>query len=172
LSIELVCPRATWQLPTRGERPTSSVTQFASFAKTYKSWVCALVFSSYQFNESFSQSQRSTMTFPITTTVTITPPAVGICPGFNFGIGNVKHFGNGNNQCKCYTLPLTVNNDGLFATFSSSFLTGNVYDASCKRVDGLTTVGNPCTQGVFGCSPPPVTFNRYKSTSTGLMLVT
>jgi hypothetical protein len=110
------------------------------------------------------------MKFPIATA--ILAPAGGICPGYNFGIGNVKHLGNGANRCKCYTLPLTVNNDGLFATFSSSFLTGNVYDASCNRVDGLTTIENPCNKGIFGCSPPPVTFTRYKSTSTGSMLVT
>jgi hypothetical protein len=98
--------------------------------------------------------------------------AVGICPGFNFGIGNVQRLGNGVNRCKRYTLPLRVNNDGLFTTCFSSFLTGNVYDDSCNQVDGLTTTGNPCTNGIFGCSPPPVTFNRYTSTFTGLMLVT
>jgi hypothetical protein len=89
--------------------------------------------------------------------------AVGICPGFNFGIGNVQRLGNGANRCKCYTLPPTVNNDGLFATCSSSFLTGNVYTTGCTPVDGLTTAGNPChAKGIFGCSPPPVTFNSYK----------
>ena len=67
----------------------------------------------------------------------------------------------------CVALPLTVNDGGLFA----SFLTGNVYDDSCNQVDGLTTTGNPCDEGIFGCSPPPIIFNRYTSTFTGLMLV-
>jgi hypothetical protein len=43
--------------------------------------------------------------------------AVGICPGFNFGIGNVERVTDEVNRCKCYTLPLIVNNDGLFTTF-------------------------------------------------------
>lgn len=34
--------------------------------------------------------------------------AVAICPGFNFGIGNVQSLGNGINRCKCYTLPLST----------------------------------------------------------------
>ena len=41
---------------------------------------------------------------------------------------------------------------------------GTVYDDSCKAVDSLTTNKNPCTQGTFGCSPPPVIFNRYTNT--------
>ena len=41
---------------------------------------------------------------------------------------------------------------------------GLVYDDSCNQVDGLTTSGNPCDQGIFGCSPPPVIFNRYTNT--------
>ena len=95
--------------------------------------------------------------------------AVAICPGFNFGIGNEQSLGNGVNRCKCYTLPLNVNlnDDGLFVFF----LTGNVYDDNCNVVDGLTTTGNPCDQGIFGCTAAPITFNRYTSTFTGLMLV-
>jgi hypothetical protein len=149
---------------------------FASL-KTYKSWVCALVFSSDQFNESFSQSQRSTMKLTIATAILplfLAHQAVGICPGYNFGIGNRRSLvgsGAGKSRCKCYTLPLTVNNDGLFV-FSSSFLTGYVYDAHCNKVDSLTTRGNPCTDGMFGCSPAPVIFNRYTSNENGLVLVT
>ncbi|KAJ7479105.1 hypothetical protein FB451DRAFT_1131297 [Mycena latifolia] len=45
---------------------------------------------------------------------------------------------------------------------------GNVYDDRCNQVDGLTTNQNPCTQGIFGCSPPPIIFNEYTSTFTGL----
>ena len=100
--------------------------------------------------------------------------AVAICPGFNFGIGNVVQNvgtlnGNSLNRCKCYTLPLNVNlnDDGLFVFF----LTGNVYDDNCNVVDGLTTTGNPCDQGIFGCTAAPITFNRYTSTTSGLMLV-
>ena len=40
-------------------------------------------------------------------------------------------------------------------------LLGFVYDDSCKQVDGLITDKNPCNEGTFGCSPPPVIFNRY-----------
>ena len=41
-------------------------------------------------------------------------------------------------------------------------------------VDGLITQknGNPCTQGnIFGCSPPPIIFNRYKNNRNGITLV-
>ncbi|GJE91237.1 hypothetical protein PsYK624_073860 [Phanerochaete sordida] len=66
-----------------------------------------------------------------------------VCPGFNYAIGNEQQLGNGINRWL-------------------------VYDDGCNQVDGLTTAGNPCTQGIFGCSPPPVTFNSYTSTFTGL----
>lgn len=70
--------------------------------------------------------------------------ALAICPGFNFGIGNQENLGNGISRW-------------------------TVYDDSCKAVDGLTTTNNPCTQGIFGCSPAPITFNSYTSTFSGLM---
>ncbi|KAJ3561981.1 hypothetical protein NP233_g9856 [Leucocoprinus birnbaumii] len=67
-----------------------------------------------------------------------------ICPGFNYGIGNVQDLGSG-------------------------FKRWTVYDDSCKAVDSLTTTGNPCTSGgTFGCTPPPITFNWYKNTFTKL----
>jgi len=125
----------------------------------------------------FSQNSNVLpMKFTIATTILplfLAHQVVGICPGFNYGIGNVQRLGNGINRCKCYTLPLTVNDDGLFRHLVFFFfLTGNVYDANCNQVDGLTTTGNPCTNGIFGCSPPPIIFNRYTSTFSGLMLVT
>ena len=46
---------------------------------------------------------------------------------------------------------------------------GFVYDDSCNHVDSLTTTGNPCTSGTFGCTPPPITFNSYKNTFSGLV---
>ena len=61
----------------------------------------------------------------------------------------------------------------LFAIYLSrqnavAYLTlGNVYDNGCNVVDGLTTNQNPCTQGIFGCSPAPIIFNRYTNTFTG-----
>ncbi|KAJ3554029.1 hypothetical protein NP233_g12509 [Leucocoprinus birnbaumii] len=67
-----------------------------------------------------------------------------ICPGSNFGIGNVQHLGGATNRW-------------------------SVYDDTCNQVDGLTTSKDPCTEGIFGCTPPPVTFNRYTSTFTGLI---
>ncbi|KAL5115789.1 hypothetical protein ACEQ8H_006284 [Pleosporales sp. CAS-2024a] len=70
--------------------------------------------------------------------------ASAICPGFNFGIGNVQNLGNGINKW-------------------------SVYDDSCKVVDSLTTNQNPCTSGMFGCSPAPIHFTSYKNTFSGLM---
>ncbi|KAM6498825.1 hypothetical protein JOM56_006773 [Amanita muscaria] len=61
-----------------------------------------------------------------------------ICPGFNYGIGNLQR---------------------------------TVYDDSCNAVDGLTTNQNPCTEGIFGCTPPPITFNRYTNSFSHLMYV-
>lgn len=69
--------------------------------------------------------------------------AMAICPGFNFGIGNQQNLGNGISRW-------------------------TVYDDSCNAVDGLTTTGNPCTEGIFGCSPPPIIFDEYTNTFTGL----
>ncbi|GJE91283.1 hypothetical protein PsYK624_074320 [Phanerochaete sordida] len=66
-----------------------------------------------------------------------------VCPGFNFAIGNAIPEGNGVNHW-------------------------NVYDDSCNVVDGLTTNQNPCDVGIFGCSPPPVLFNEYTNSFTGL----
>ncbi|KAF7378412.1 hypothetical protein MSAN_00267800 [Mycena sanguinolenta] len=67
-----------------------------------------------------------------------------ICPGFNYAIGNVIPEGNGVNRW-------------------------NVYDDSCNVVDGLTTTQNPCTEGIFGCSPPPIIFDQYTNSFTGLI---
>ena len=47
-------------------------------------------------------------------------------------------------------------------------LTGLVFDDSCNQHDELVTSGNPCVQGIFGCSPPPILFNEYTDKSTGL----
>ncbi|KAF9256223.1 hypothetical protein L218DRAFT_911569 [Marasmius fiardii PR-910] len=68
---------------------------------------------------------------------------VAICPGFNYGIGNVQSLGGGVNRWTVYT-------------------------DDCRAVDGLTTNQNPCTEGIFGCSPPPIIFNEYTNTFTGL----
>jgi hypothetical protein len=116
------------------------------------------------------------MKFTIATTILplfLARQAVGICPGFNFGIGNVQRLGNGINRCKLLYFASHRKRRRFIRHpfFFLSFLTGNVYDDSCNQVDGLTTTGNPCTNGIFGCSPPPITFNRYTSTFTGLMLV-
>jgi hypothetical protein len=77
----------------------------------------------------------------------IAPLAAGfasaICPGYNFGIGFQQQLGGGTNRW-------------------------TVYDANCKAVDSLTTNKNPCDSRIFGCSPPPVIFNRYTNTFTGL----
>ncbi|KAK7690585.1 hypothetical protein QCA50_005683 [Cerrena zonata] len=83
------------------------------------------------------------LTLLISSIVLIVGDAVAICPGFNFGIGNV--------------VPL-----------SQGFNRWNVFDDSCNAVDGLTTNGNPCTQGIFACSPAPILFDGYTNSFTGL----
>ena len=91
--------------------------------------------------------------------------ASAVCPGnFELAIGNQVGLENGANKCKCYTLPqsLTVNDDRLFAFF----LAGQVYDQDCNVVDGLSTTGNPCNYGIFGCSPAPIKFNSYTPSPT------
>lgn len=50
-------------------------------------------------------------------------------------------------------------------------LEGNVYNDECAVVDGLTTNLNPCTVGTFGCSPPPIIFNEYTNTFSGMRSV-
>ncbi|KAF8224619.1 hypothetical protein L208DRAFT_1310296 [Tricholoma matsutake] len=67
-----------------------------------------------------------------------------ICPGFNYGIGNVQRLGNGINRW-------------------------NIYNVNCNVVDGLTTNQNPCIQGIFGCTPPPITFNTYANSFSHLL---
>ncbi|KAF1968340.1 hypothetical protein BU23DRAFT_541261 [Bimuria novae-zelandiae CBS 107.79] len=84
------------------------------------------------------------MHFSTVTLISLAGSAAAICPGFNFGIGNQQDLGNGISRW-------------------------NVYDDSCNAVDGLTTTKNPCTEGIFGCSPEPILFNRYTNTFSGLV---
>ncbi|KAF7796660.1 hypothetical protein EIP86_007843 [Pleurotus ostreatoroseus] len=77
----------------------------------------------------------------------ITGQVFAICPGFNFAIGNQQDLGGGVSRW-------------------------NVYDDSCNVVDGLTTTGNPCDSGIFGCSPPPIIFDQYTSSFNGLIAAT
>ncbi|KAJ7153304.1 hypothetical protein C8R46DRAFT_912582 [Mycena filopes] len=83
-------------------------------------------------------------TLSIALLVSLATTVSAICPGFNYGIGNVIGEGNGINRW-------------------------NVYDDSCNVVDGLTTNENPCTTHIFGCSPPPIIFNRYTNSFNGLV---
>ncbi|VDB90159.1 unnamed protein product [Peniophora sp. CBMAI 1063] len=69
-----------------------------------------------------------------------------ICPGFNYGIGNQQSLGGGVSRW-------------------------TVYNDDCSAADSLTTNKNPCDQGIFGCSPPPIIFNHYTNTFTGLKYV-
>ncbi|KAJ7495419.1 hypothetical protein FB451DRAFT_1020090 [Mycena latifolia] len=85
--------------------------------------------------------------------VALATNVAAICPGFNFGIGNQINLGGGTSRCKLNARPVR---------------TWNVYDDSCNQVDGLTTNQNPCDEGIFGCSPPPIIFDEYTSTFTGL----
>ncbi|KIM47344.1 hypothetical protein M413DRAFT_64049 [Hebeloma cylindrosporum] len=85
------------------------------------------------------QSFLKTLALPLL----LVSSSLAICPGFNYGVGNVQSLGGGVNRW-------------------------NVYDDSCNVVDGLTTTFNPCTVGTFGCSPPPIIFNEYTNSFTGL----
>ena len=90
---------------------------------------------------------------------------LAICPGFNYAIGNVIPLGDGINRCKRH-----LNFDVLYhpRVPHDVLCAGNVYDDSCDIVDGLTTNENPCDQGIFGCSPPPILFDEYTNSFTGL----
>ncbi|KAJ7641985.1 hypothetical protein FB45DRAFT_988318 [Roridomyces roridus] len=81
----------------------------------------------------------ATFTFMLSITL-LASTVQAICPGFNYAVGQ----GNGINRW-------------------------DVYDDSCNIVDSLTTNLNPCDQSTFGCSPPPIIFNRYTNTFTGLV---
>ncbi|KAJ3860188.1 hypothetical protein EV359DRAFT_75308 [Lentinula novae-zelandiae] len=74
---------------------------------------------------------------------TLVTCAGAICPGFNYAVGNVIPLEDGVNRW-------------------------NVYDDSCNVVDGLTTNENPCTSGTFECTPPPILFDEYTNSFTGL----
>ncbi|KAJ6548833.1 hypothetical protein B0H19DRAFT_952868 [Mycena capillaripes] len=87
---------------------------------------------------------KTTTSLTVLVAVALSTTVSAICPGFNFGIGNVIPEGNGVNRW-------------------------NVYDDSCNVVDGLTTNQNPCTEGIFGCSPPPIIFDRYTNSFSGLI---
>ncbi|KAF2098317.1 hypothetical protein NA57DRAFT_77106 [Rhizodiscina lignyota] len=68
-----------------------------------------------------------------------------VCPGFNFAIG--QNFDNAG-------LP-----------------SWNVYNDDCSIHEPITlwTDGNPCTSGIFSCTPDPITFNQYTDGRTGLI---
>ena len=94
------------------------------YGRPFAPWGRIKAWSSPPVQQVSFQSQRSTMKFTIATTflpLFLAHQAVGICPGFNFGIGNAQGLGNGINRCKCYTLPLTVNNDDRLLTALFSF---------------------------------------------------
>ncbi|KIM47336.1 hypothetical protein M413DRAFT_16615 [Hebeloma cylindrosporum] len=82
------------------------------------------------------QSYLKTLALPLL----LVSSTLAICPGFNYGIGNVQSLGGG----------------------------GTFYDDSCNVVDGLTTNNNPCNEGIFACSPPPIIFDEYTNSFTGL----
>ncbi|KAG9218592.1 hypothetical protein CCMSSC00406_0001294 [Pleurotus cornucopiae] len=86
---------------------------------------------------------QSSFTLPFFQISLFVGTTVAICPGFNFGIGNIRALGGGVNRW-------------------------DVFNNTCNVVDGLTTNINPCTQGIFACSPPPMIFNGYTNTLTGL----
>ena len=105
------------------------------------------------------QSFLKTLILPLL----LVAPGLAICPGFNFGIGNLLPLGGGFNRCRWSSSIFKV-----ASSISSLFVVGTVYDTSCNAIDSLTTNKNPCDQGIFGCSPPPVLFNEYTSTISGL----
>ncbi|KAF9036753.1 hypothetical protein BJ165DRAFT_1532854 [Panaeolus papilionaceus] len=93
----------------------------------------------------FTSTVFTALTLP---TLLVVNQVAAICPGFNFGIGNVIDQGKlGDAEVSRW----------------------NVYNDNCDVVDGLTTTENPCFSGTFGCSPPPIIFNRYTNSFTGLI---
>lgn len=95
--------------------------------------------------------------------------AFAICPGYNYGVGNVISLGSGVSRCKHFA--------SIYAFLNYEFWTlslplgGFVYDANCNHVDSLTTTLNPCNSGTFTCTPPPITFNSYTNIFNGLKYV-
>jgi hypothetical protein len=98
-----------------------------------------------------------------------TTEVAAICPGFNFAIGNVIPQGRLGDADVNRCMYLSARRFKPQVNRIQFCLVGNVYDDGCAVVDSLTTTGNPCDAGIFGCSPPPILFNTYTSTFTGLM---
>ncbi|TFK60603.1 hypothetical protein BDN72DRAFT_507247 [Pluteus cervinus] len=88
-------------------------------------------------------------TFSLLPLLALADVALSICPGFNYAVGNLQY------------------------SPDSHYDVWRVYDDSCKQHDVLSIPGtpgwNPCFQGMFGCSPPPIHFNTYKDSHTGLI---
>ncbi|KAJ8074258.1 hypothetical protein PM082_012568 [Marasmius tenuissimus] len=80
--------------------------------------------------------------FPIS--LALNSQVLAICPESKLGIGNV------------------IRLKGQFEVNR-----WNVYDKDCNIIDGLTTNNNPCTVGMFGCSPDPILFVRYTNSFDG-----
>ncbi|KAH8757331.1 hypothetical protein F5883DRAFT_649100 [Diaporthe sp. PMI_573] len=87
--------------------------------------------------------QFSTFKFTVLAILGSATSVSAICPGFNYGIGHVKNLGNGVSRW-------------------------DVYDTDCRVVDGLSTTENVCNDGIFSCSPAPITFTRYRNSFTHL----
>ncbi|KAG7096337.1 hypothetical protein E1B28_003781 [Marasmius oreades] len=85
----------------------------------------------------------SSLLLPVALGLVLAEQANAICPGYNYGIGNVQHLADGGDRW-------------------------TIYDTNCGPVDSLVTDQNPCTQGVFECSPPPIKFVEYTNRFTGL----
>ncbi|KAJ8074242.1 hypothetical protein PM082_012551 [Marasmius tenuissimus] len=80
--------------------------------------------------------------FPIF--LSLNSQVLAVCPESELGIGNV------------------IRLEGQFEVYR-----WNVYDKDCKILDGLTTNNNPCTVGMFGCSPAPILFVSYINSFNG-----
>jgi len=101
----------------------------------------------YPKREHFQTTIKMHLHQTILATASLLCLVTAICPGFNYAIGNAIPKG----------------------TLQGSRVTRwNVYDDSCNIVDGLLATGNPCDDGIFSCSPPPILFVGYKNTFTGL----
>ncbi|KAE9393210.1 hypothetical protein BT96DRAFT_229639 [Gymnopus androsaceus JB14] len=80
------------------------------------------------------RAQASTVS--LISAATFATGVAAICSSFSYGVGNV-------------------------ISLSDTLNKWNVYNENCDVVDSLTTSDNPCTVGMFGCTPAPITFDKF-----------
>jgi hypothetical protein len=101
-----------------------------------KAWLKLVLFSSSPKKVKQRSQKRSYLVLPMKFTIVATTTAVlplflaqqalAICPGFNFGIGNVQNLGNGISRCKFtfFFFCALKNDGGLYIPPVSLYLQG------------------------------------------------